>query len=83
MNRQIFVREVSLSLYSKKLTFQDREQEPRYGGGGGYRGGFNAGGYGGYPRGGGYTSGGSFHGDTTGRQVYIGNVCSLARFCFY
>ena len=55
--------------------WQDREQEPRFGGGG--RGGFNAGGYGGYPRGGGYMGGGAGHGDTTGRQIYVGNVSPL------
>ena len=59
------------------MKWQDREQEPRFGGGGGHRGGFNAGGYGGgYPRGGGYMGGGGggSHGDTAGRQVYVGNV---------
>ena len=57
------------------MKWQDREQEPRFGGGG-HRGGFNAGGYGGgYPRGGYMGSGGSgSHGDTAGRQVYVGNV---------
>ena len=61
------------------IKWQDREQEPRFGGGG-HRGGFNAGGYGGgYPRGGGYMGGGGgggggSHGDTAGRQIYIGNV---------
>lgn len=61
------------------MKWQDREQEPRFGGGGGHRGGFNAGGYGGgYPRGGymggGGGGGGGSHGDTAGRQVYVGNV---------
>jgi hypothetical protein len=59
------------------MKWQDREQEPRFGGGG-HRGGFNAGGYGGgYPRGGGYMGGGGgggSHGDTAGRQIYVGNV---------
>jgi hypothetical protein len=61
------------------MKWQDREQEPRFGGGGGgHRGGFNAGGYGGgYPRGGymgGGGGGGGSHGDTAGRQIYVGNV---------
>jgi RNA recognition motif-containing protein len=57
MGRQIFIRE-------------DREQEPRFAAG--HRGGHNAGGYGGYPRGG-YVASAS-HGDTQGRQVFVGNV---------
>jgi hypothetical protein len=86
MGRQIFIREVPSHLWIEiVIKWQDREQEPRFGGGGGYRGGFNAGGYGGYSRGGGgYMGGGGgggggggqSHGDTAGRQIFIGNVTS-------
>jgi len=79
MGRQIFIREVtSPPRFQTNSEWQDREQEPRFGSGdrGGHRGGHNAGGYGGYPRGG-YQSGGGAHQDTTGRQVYVGNVYSF------
>ena len=55
MGRQIFIREVTFPPpFQTNSEWQDREQEPRFGSGdrGGHRGGHNAGGYGGYPRGG-------------------------------
>jgi len=76
MGRQVFVREVCLAILV--ADGQDREQEPRFGGG--HRGGFNAGGYGGYPRGG-FQGGGQGHNiDVSGRQVYVGNVLRTLSF---
>lgn len=81
--RVVYVREVREILtenhnYIRLTRRQDREQEPRFGGGGAPRGGFGGGmmGRGGFQ--GGYGGGGG--NPNAGRQLYVSNVCPLRHF---